>query len=69
MAKSKTIKGISNYYNSNNLGVGETAVREAFLRASRDTLDNFGISEYSVERVQGMVEMLEHYALIIKEQE
>jgi len=69
MAQSKKIKGISHYYNTNNLGIGETATREAFLRASRDTLDNFGISEYSVERVQGMVSMLEQYALIIKEQE
>lgn len=67
MAKPK-LKGISHYY-GNNVGVGEIVVREAFFRASRETLDNFGVDTYSVEKVRGMIDMLEQYALIIKEQE
>ena len=45
----------------------ELVLREAYLRSARETLDNFGIDRYSVERLQGINSMLEAYLEIEEE--
>lgn len=74
MAKrSKKLQGIS--YNFDNrtreqIGSnGELVLRESFLRASRELLDNFGIDKFSVERLQGMVGLLETFTQVTEELE
>lgn len=74
MARSKKkLKGISYNYDGrtpDQVGSnGELALRESFLRASRELLDNFGIDKYSVERLQGMVGLLETFAQVTEELE
>lgn len=69
MAKQrKRLKGLSSYY-MENIGMGELAFREAYLRATKETLDNFGLDKYTVERLQGMISLLEQWALIEEEQQ
>lgn len=63
MAKKKT-NNISSY---DPMASAESLVREAFLRASRNTLENFGIETYSIEQVRGMVDLLEQVNLIKEE--
>lgn len=66
----KKLKGISHYFDGKKpeeVRGSELVLREAFLRSSRDVLDNFGVDKYSVERIWGMVELLEQYALAQEE--
>lgn len=72
MAKNKSkLSGISCYYdNKERVKINpEVKVREAFLRSTRNVLDNFGVDKYSVERIWGMVELLEQYSQILEELE
>jgi Mg2+/Co2+ transporter CorC len=69
--KNKKLSGVSGFYNNilkeTVKGQPEVIFREAFLRAVRDTTDNFGIDRYSLERVQGMVEVMEQFVLVREE--
>jgi len=71
MARSKKLTGISyNFHNRTPEQIGsngELVLRESFLRASRELLDNFGIDKYSVERLQGMVGLLETFTQVTDE--
>lgn len=48
---------------------GELVLREAFLRSTREELDNFGIEKYSVDKIRGMVDLLEMYTQVNDELE
>lgn len=67
----KKLSGISQYFDTKERVKTnpEVKVREAFLRATRNVLDNFGIDKYSIERIWGMVEVLEEYKNIEEELE
>lgn len=69
--KPNKLSGISQYFDTRERVQNnpEVKVREAFLRATRNTLDNFGVDRYSVERIWGMLEVLEQYAEINNELE
>lgn len=64
----KTPKTISSFWEKGKSQTSpELIMRESFLRAVRETLDNFGIDRYSIERIEGMREMLEKYVEIEEE--
>lgn len=69
----KKLKGISYNFDGRKpevvKGSGELILREAFLRATREELDNFGIERYSVDKVRGMVDLLEMYTTVNDELE
>jgi hypothetical protein len=67
------LKGVSSFFDGRTKAeVGnhsEVIVREAFLRSVRDVTDSFGLDRYSLERVQGMVSMLEEFINVREELE
>lgn len=44
----------------------ESMLRECFLRATRESLNNWGIDNISIERIQGMVNLLEEFDYLNK---
>lgn len=67
MAKVKNT--ISSFWNKDSVKSPELMIRESYLRAVKDILDSFGVESYSVERIQGMTQMLEQFTFIQKENE
>ena len=69
--KNKKLKGISGYYNDSNVesvkGHTELIVREAFLRTTKEMFDDFGIENYTIERMRGMVDFLEQFNFVQNE--
>ncbi len=55
--------GISHYFDSRTKEqIGNSKdiiIREAFLRTSRDALDNYGVESFAVELIRGALDMLE----------
>lgn len=39
----------------------EPVMRECFLAATKETMDNLGITKYTIEQTRGMLIMLEKY--------
>lgn len=67
MAKVKN--NISGFWSKDAHKSPELMMRESYLRAVKDVLDSFGVESYSVERIQGMTQMLEQFTIIQKENE
>lgn len=63
MAKKKTDPNrVGSYYTAENAKTNpELAIREAYLRASVEVLDNWGLDKYSLEQLRGMQVLLEQF--------
>jgi len=60
--KRKDPNQVSSFYTTEKAKVQpELAIREAYLRATVETLDCFGVDKYSVERLRGMNDLLEQF--------
>jgi len=70
MAKSKTLKGESSFYNGKKkeqVTSAELVVREAFFRATKETFDGSGIDNWSLERLRGVLDFMEQFVIVSKE--
>ncbi len=55
---------LDNYHRS------ELFLREAFMRAIKETVNSFGLTEsFTIERLRGMMELVENFQLIEKDLE
>lgn len=70
----KKLKGISGFYDGVTLekfneeyNSTSVIITEAFLRACRETLDSGGIDQYQMDRIKGMLDLLEQYTKIKEE--
>lgn len=59
MPKPKNI--ISSYWKDESSESPELVMREAFLQTVKETFDNFGIEDYSLDQVRGATLMLEKF--------
>ena len=68
--KTKKPKFIGNYYGSANPNITqspECMLRESFLRATRNCLDNFGIERSAIDEIRGGMNVLEEFISIKEE--
>lgn len=58
---------ISSFWANNPKASPELMIREAFLRTAKESLDSFGVEDYSIENIRGGLIMLEKFKQIREE--